>query len=252
MKSLSFLIILALAGCASGQIYEPSRTFTPTNAREINDEDIKKAYMAKPQMLLPAALAFYNLTSDEREFEKGLSILPHVKSFYKIPSILVEGIPGSSRYSRYEPKPAVSLKKLRLLGARAHADLLLIFSGTAHSEVSANPWVISSVLLITPLFVPMYDIKVTMKVNVWLMDIRNGYLYKEISLSFSGEESYLTLYGIDKARDRILKNLRGEYFPQVYKELAKSMASGVIQAPRECPACPAKTPETPVKTPAKL
>jgi len=240
MKTLPlWLAVITLFGCASGQIYSPSATFSPTNAREINDEDIRKAYMAKPQMIRPAAVAFYSLTSGEKEFEKGLATLPNIKSFYKIPSLLVEGIPAEHRYSRFERREAVSLKKLRLLGARAHADLLLVYSARARVSGSVNPWAITFILLVTPLFMPAYDVKVTVTIDAWLMDIRNGYLYKEISLTESASESTLTLYGQAKAEDRLLKAVKAKLHPLIYKEITAAMATGVATPPTECPSCPA-------------
>jgi hypothetical protein len=239
------LIILSISlvmGCSKQGIYTPSAPFNSTNTQEINDEDIKKAYMAKPQIVPPSALAFYNLTQGEKEFEKGLSTLKKIKSIYKIPSILVEGLGNqeSSHYRQRSETPPVSIKKLRLLGARSHSDLLLVYANRAETEVTVNPWIVSSVLLITPLFMPMYDVKVTMKINVWLMDIRNGYLYKEISLSASKNEKYLNLFNMDKASDTLLAKLKTELFPTVMKEIKKTLSKGKtnIVPPPHCAPCP--------------
>jgi hypothetical protein len=220
-----FCIFLFAISCSNTRVYTPSASFDSTGGREINDEDIKKAYQAKPQIISPSRLAYYNLTRKEKNFEKELSKLKNIKSTYKIPFILIEGIntQGNTSYyhRRFEKKEAVSIKKLRLLGARAHADLLLVYSTIAQTELSVNPWIISSLFLITQLFVPMYNLKVVFTMNAWLLDIRNGYLYKEISLTRCARRKYLSIWNIDKGEKKIVSYLEKKIFPEVIKELNK-------------------------------
>ncbi|MGM0596363.1 MAG: hypothetical protein ACQES9_04925 [Myxococcota bacterium] len=220
-----FCILLFAIACSQSRIYTPSASFDSTGGREINDEDKKKAYEAKPQIISPSRLAYYNLTRKEKNFEQELSQLENIKSTYKIPFILIEGINAENNNSyhnrRFEKKEAISIKKLRLLGARAHADLLLVYSTTAKTEISVNPWIVSSVFLITPLFIPMYDLKVVLTMNVWLLDIRNGYLYKEISLTRCGQKKYLNIWNMDEGENKIVSYLEKKIFPQVVKELNK-------------------------------
>ena len=88
-----------------------------------------------------------------------LEASPRVRGTYAIPPLMVTGErrfdqPTHGRIRR-EAKPP-SIKKLRLLAARAKSDVLVVFDYGYRQRQVPNGWVATSVLLLPVLFVPMF------------------------------------------------------------------------------------------------
>ncbi|MDI3288976.1 hypothetical protein [Polyangium sp. 15x6] len=195
--ALCALALTALEGC--GASYTPSRNthFEMDREAEIDDEDIRKAFEARPQMPAGAIrLAYYTLDPDVAgDLEKVLGTLPGVTSVYRIPSLLVTGQRRLSEGNGYpyEPPREVSLKKLRLLAARANTDVLVIVDH-GYRSLGANPLIATTALLLPVLFVPFIDTEVKGYVEAFVVDVRNGYLYGHLSEEDTRGETYATIY----------------------------------------------------------
>lgn len=205
------LAILLGAGCGVS-VYQPRTTFDPNDSRAITDADIQKAFQARPQLRSPARLAFYEMGRLDEKLPPTLRALGSVSDIYEIPSLLVEGrrhyetdggrSVGTSRSVR------ISLKKLRLLAARAHCDLLILSSTVSVVRSSPNWTMFLAPLLFTQFFVPMLNLEVTLRRELYVVDVRNGYLYRQVRSSETLAKKYVNMFAIGTHRRRLMVRLQ--------------------------------------------
>lgn len=194
MPKLSLILILALStltGCGVA-VYQPARDagFELDPAYEINDEDVLKAFEARPQLPDEIHVSYFSFDPKRTDMTATLEASPRVRGTYAIPPLMVTGErrfdqPVPSHY-RKETKPP-SIKKLRLLAARAKSDVLVVFDYGYRQRQVPNGWVATSVLLLPVLFVPMFDYEVESYLDAYVIDVKNGYLYAHISSTLEDE-----------------------------------------------------------------
>ena len=204
IAALVFIAALGHAslGCGSA-VYQPSRTttFEVDASAEIDDDDVRKAFDARPQMGERAQIAYYSFDPDKADVIEGmLKKLPGVTGTYRIPSLLATGQRRFEEHHPWDPPVPFSLKKLRLLAARARCDLLLVFDYGYKVESAPNGLVALSVLLLPSLFVPFVDIDVKSYMDTFVVDTRNGYLYAHVDAQREGGDKYLTIYAASGQR----------------------------------------------------
>jgi len=162
--------------------------------REIDDADIGKAFEARPQIGAKMKVAYYTF-DDARadDVEKMLAGVEGVESTYRIPKLMVSGQRRFEERSYYGA-PELSVKKLRLLAARAHADVLLVFDhgwkgGGVNGLVALN-------ILIVPIFItPWLSNETESYAQAYVIDVRNGYLYGEASADQKGGKRMVSIWG---------------------------------------------------------
>lgn len=191
-------VALLLAGCG-GSIYQPSKVagFDPDGSAEINDDDVKKAFEARPQMGESLSVAYFTFDpTKEKDLEDALRDVPGVTSTYAIPALMVTGQRRFDEAPSWQPRAAqpLSMKKLRLLAARAHCDVLLVVDYGNKVDVSVNGLVAFNVALLPALFLPFRDLKYTSYVEAFVVDTRNGYLYGHVSSEQQSEAKFETIY----------------------------------------------------------
>jgi hypothetical protein len=256
-------LTLATTAC-SANVYRPASTagFELDPAAEINDDDVKKAFEAQPQMGKPVRIAYYSFdASKSEELETMLRAQPGVEDVYRLPPLMMT---GERRYDDdyhawNEPKKPFSIKKARLLAARAHCDLLLIFDYGNKVETSANGWVATGVLLVPLLFVPFLDSEVDSYLESYILDTRNGYVYAHVTADQNGEDDFLTIYS--GASNRRIADQWNGLVTSTQRKLAQVMASEwertkervepakvVVPVPSEPPAEPAPSAVPPAPT----
>jgi hypothetical protein len=192
-RSVVSLVLLAL-GC--GGVHRPAESagFELDPAQEINDEDVRKAFEARPQLGERVRVAYYCFDPARADdIGNMLAKIARVESSYRIPPLLVTGRRRFQEEQPWQPPREVSVKKLRLLAARAHADLLLVID-VGHRRGGVNGWVALTPLLLPVLFVPFIDNTVESYAEVFAMDVRNGYLYGHLVSEERGGEPIATIY----------------------------------------------------------
>jgi hypothetical protein len=194
-----------------GSIYMPSRVanFDPDGAAEVNDEDVRKAFEAKPQLGEKFNVAYFSFDESKgTDVEKAVRDVPGVSSVYAIPALEAT---GKHRYDDSPTSAPLSMKKLRLLAARAHADVLVVVDYSRKTEISVNALAALNVFIVPALFLPFRDVKVESAVDAFVVDVRNGYVYGHVALSEEKSKSHQTIYSDDDelARDE-WKALRAE------------------------------------------
>lgn len=189
-------LTFALPACGTVS-YQPSHAaaFDLNPEREIDDEDIRKAFEARPQLPATAMnVAYYTFDPEiAKDLDATLSGMPGVASVYRIPSLLVTGQRRLEAPHFREPAREVSVKKLRLLAARARADVLVIVDH-GYRGGGANPLASFNFLLVPILFMPFLDTRVEGYAEAFVIDVRNGYLYGHITEEDKRGEAYANIY----------------------------------------------------------
>lgn len=235
--------VLVLAGC--GGVYQASSgaRLELDAAREVNDEDVRKAFEAAPQLADRSRVAYYTFDDAKAaDVEQMLATLPHVASTYRIPSLLVTGKRRFERSSPWEQPKELSMKQLRLLAARAHADVLVVVD-YGYRGGEPNALCALNALLLPALFVPFLSNETESYAQALVLDVRNGYLYADVSAEDASGEDFVTIY----ARSP------GEIFEEVWPELLAKAGAAIDQTltPRPRPdAATAPTPDAPADGPA--
>lgn len=177
-KALLSLTLLAAASGCGGSVYRPPARVELDPAEEINDEDVKKAFEAKPQLRSSFHVAYYvNDAAKAAEIEAMLKGISSIKGTYRIPSLMASGQGRLDEGRSWDAPKPVSVKKLRLLAARAHADVLLVFDAGHRTSVEPNGYAALNILLVPMLVAPWLDAKVESTLDAFVIDVRNGYLY---------------------------------------------------------------------------
>lgn len=191
---LAMILLAVGSGCGAAYQASSGSQFAVDAAKEIDDVDIAKAFAASPQMGQHVKVAYYTF-DDARadDIEKTIGQVPNVASVYRIPPLLVTGKRRFHETSPWAPPQEVGVKKLRLLAARAHADVLVVFDhgwrgGGATGWAALTP-------LIVPIFVaPWLSNETESYAQAYVLDVRNGYLYGEIA-SEQKSGGAVTIYG---------------------------------------------------------
>ena len=78
--TLSFLFL----NCGGKKYLTPVSMIRPDSLQKINDDDIRKAFENKPQLVKPLIVAIYNVGSVKTNFADSLRQIDFVKSVYAI------------------------------------------------------------------------------------------------------------------------------------------------------------------------
>ncbi len=230
----ALLTVLCLAllsqGCGT-TLYQPSSgfSFDLNAATEINDDDIRKAFSSRPQMGRSIRVAYYSFDPKPERLaalEKMLRAGEGVADVYRIPTVMVTGKrrfdTQRPHYTRPSPGP-MSVKKLRLLAARARCDVVVLFDYAHKVETTANGWAALNVLVLPLLFAPYLDKKVDSYLESFIVDTRNGYLYGHITSQKKGEAKRVTIY--TRADEALVEGQWAKLLNGTGKALARLLAT---------------------------
>jgi hypothetical protein len=216
VKKLNPILVCTLAaflvGCgAKIMSYAPTSTYSENDFREINDEDILKAFQAKPQLCLPARVAWYNLSRDSLLFFIQTSDSTMVAENYLVPKTLIEGFQPlfETPYDNYYSAKPIDFKAVRLLAARAKCDIVVLVMSRFAEERDLNPWAILNALILPAFFTPYYHVEYKYSSEVFIFDVRNGYMYRHLKFDDDRKEYFVNLWNVNAlARDTNIKMIR--------------------------------------------
>lgn len=186
--AFSFLIIsLAILSCSTSRYLTPLNTIATDSLRKITDADIQKAFEAQPQLKAPLNIAVYNAGFECPAFADSLRQRTNVNDVYIVSPALIEGDlyyqRKKSRWlSSYRTPAPINIEQLRLLAAQAKADLLLFYGISMSEEKTLNSVAWTYFLLIPAFFAHGNTVIAKAQVDLYYIDVRNGFLYKQVSL----------------------------------------------------------------------
>ena len=201
--------------------------------REIDDADVAKAFEARPQVPDRVRVAYYTF-DDERaaDVEAMLASVAGVASTYRIPKLLVTGQRRfqEASYGQDGQRGAeIGVKKLRLLAARAHADVLVVLDHGWRGG-GVNGWAALNVLLVPMLVTPWLSSETESYAQAYVLDVRNGYLYADVAAEAKGGKGAVTVWG-DKADD-VAKEQWPRLLDAVKTKLGATLRENAVTAMR--------------------
>lgn len=253
---------LALAGCGSMHVSRHARLRIEDTQEPVQFDEgvIRTAFEARPQLPSRVRVAFYSVDADAARtaaVRERLQSLPRVESVYEIPALLAA---GRRRFDDPDvaPASAPSLRTLRVLAARAHCELLLVFDHATRSETRPNGFAVLNVLLVPAFFAPYLDARDESYLDVYAFDTRNGYLYTQASASREARRPRQTIWS---AEDRTLLDQQwGSLLEQTSTTLATWLRADLAEHPEPAPvssvaaavAAPSEPAAAPSSAPAPL
>jgi hypothetical protein len=179
--ALALCLLLPLLGCGGTRVYRPSEAWSvaPDAPMQVSDEAIARAFDARPQLPDRVHVAYFGFDPGSTQALGDLiRELPGVASVVPLTSLLVTG------QRRFEPAPVpgrLDLRLLRLLAARAQCDVLIVVDQGYRVTQEANGWAALAPLLVPMLFTPHLDTEVESFLEAYVLDVRNGYLYGQVT-----------------------------------------------------------------------
>ena len=219
------LLIILFTGCATKLSYAPTSSYSEGDSRNINDEDILKAFQAEPQIKLPTKVAWYNMSRDSLidliQYKNEQTIVEN----YNIPKTLVEGFQplfDNPNYGYFNSSNPVNFKTVRLLAARAKCDIVVLVSSRFEEKRDINGWATLNVLIIPALLTPYWNIKYKYAAEVFVFDVRNGYMYKHLKYENDERKKLISVWKAEKIAETIngkmIKN-SADYMKEEIKKL---------------------------------
>lgn len=231
--TIILLVLCALSAHAAGsqEAYYPTSQVLENEQLQITDEDIAKAFDADPQLVLPLRVAWYNMGTDSIVDQIQISSVP-VSQRYEIPKTLIEGFlaSGPSSYVRRTGPVTLNLDALRLAAARAKCDLLVVVGLTSIVQKSPNLLAIFNVLLLPALFNPAFDIRVECTAEMYVIDVRNEYLYGQVDYRPDPVvRRFLTIFQRDKQAGELRAEMLSGAAPHLSEQLDELFARYAAQ-----------------------
>ncbi len=232
MKSFSFLLRgfalagLLSAGCSTA-VHRPgiATAFDAHPGREITDDDIRVAFSARPQLPAQLRVAYFsNDPARDAEIEGAVASIPDVAGVYRIPSVLVTGRRRFDETRSWDPPREVGIHALRLLAARARCDALVVFDYGSRIERSANGYAALNALVVPVFFAPFLEARVESYLDAYVIDVRNGYLYRHVNAAQRGETSRLTMWS--EADRRLVESQWTTLLADTRRDLAAAFVEG--------------------------
>jgi hypothetical protein len=178
----SLIFSLLQINCSISKYFTPVSSVKRDPQQQISDAEILKAFETKPQLVKPLTIALYGGGTSIKGFADSLKQLSFVRDVFEISPGIIE---GDSYYQRrghdwfdyyYQPSP-INLSQLRLVAAQGKCDIL-IYCGVTHKyNQKPNYLAYSYLLLLTIAFVPGNDAELISNVDLFSVDVRNGFLY---------------------------------------------------------------------------
>lgn len=254
---LSFLAALALsfvtAGCSTAYVPSRAASFEIDSAKQIDDDDIRKAFEARPQLPAELRVAYYTFDPEiANDLDAALAKLPGVVSVYRIPPLMVTGQRRFESSNPWAQPKEVTVKKLRLFAARARADVLIVVDH-GFKGGGANGLAAFNFLILPILFMPFLDNTTEGYAEAYLIDVRNGYLYGHITQEDKRGKDFVQIY--DKSPATLGKEQWTTLREAMLKDLTRVVAderSKKVAAPHAAPApAPAPVAAPPPAVPAR-
>lgn len=191
--TLVCLSLAALSGC--GVLSSTPSTLAVRDATDgLSEAELAALLETRPQVPDDYRLAWLAVAPGHDDaLEAQLSGLPGQRDAVRLSPLVAAGRRRFDDGAHAE----VSLQRLRLLAARAHADVLVIVDHGWRSTRSPNGWAALSVLLLPALFTPHVEADVESYVEATLIDVRTGTILAETSVSDAFHVANMTLWSSD-------------------------------------------------------
>lgn len=199
---LSFCL-LVLSGCG-GVLSSSQPTLTVrdalatdalrTSGVSLGESELAALIEARPRVHDDFRVAWLAVAPGHDEaLEASLTGLPGQRDAHRLSPLVAAGRRRFDEGGQSE----ISIQSLRILAARAHADVLVVVDHGWRSTRNPNGWAALSVLLVPSLFTPHLDADVEAYVETTVLDVRTGAILGETTASDTFHVANMTVWSSD-------------------------------------------------------
>lgn len=199
-----FLLIVSLtsffqSGCSGPKYFTPVSSVRRDPQQQISDSEILKAFQLRPQLVKPVTIALYGGGSSIKGLADSLKKIGNVKDVFEISPGIIEGDSyyrrrGYDWFDDYNQPAAINLSQLRLVAAQGKCDMLIYCGVSYKYNENINYLGYSYVLLLPMFFVPGLNAELVTDVDLFCIDVRNGFLYGTYTDEDVFRENYVTMH----------------------------------------------------------
>ena len=192
---LSFCL-LVLSGCG-GVLSSSQPTLTVRDALAtdaLGDAELGALIEARPRVHDDFRVAWLAVApGHDAALEASLTGLPGQRDAHRLSPLVAAGRRRFDEGGQSE----ISIQMLRILAARAHADVLVVVDHGWRSTRNPNGWAALSVLLVPSLFTPHLDADVEAYVETTVLDVRTGAILGETTATDAFHVANMTVWSSD-------------------------------------------------------
>jgi hypothetical protein len=200
-SSAIMALVLGVVGFfgAGADVYRPPPI--SVDGRQVEEGRIEQALLGAPQTALPAQVAVH--ARDEAVADALVAALPEAQAIAGAHAVQRYLLDGRSRwpapYTYYpQPEERFDADDVRVEAARAHCDVVAIADRGTRRTGRPNGWVVLSPLLITNLMTPLLRVTEESYLDVWVIDVRTGFLYGQVRAEQRETRGPATIYAFEK------------------------------------------------------
>jgi len=203
---------------------------------QYSDSTIAEYFDMMPQINVPIKISVFEAGRTPWHLAGDLEMLQDVQHVnYITPGLLrMTGISRQTpfRYSDGYSSESVDLMQLRSLAAQSHSDLILYVQPTHEVKGGANALALTYAGLIPMFFVPGNSVEVESSVDVYLIDVRNGFIYSSFRNRTSAEKRFVKI-NFSKHADELIAGNSERLMDSVVRELERSLGNEFFLANRD-------------------
>lgn len=179
---------------------------------QYSDSTIAKAFRTMPQINPPIKISIYNAGETVSHVAGDLDALTGVRNTTYITPGLIDFVKpaGSSNGRDYfvGGRRTIRSMELRALAAQSHSDVILYIEPSHKVKTGANALALTYAGILPMFFVPGNNVRVTSTVDVYLIDVRNGFIYSSYKNRTNAEKRFVRIEHRKHSDELIERNSR--------------------------------------------
>ena len=226
-----------LAQCGSTTYMAPISQTNQSVQEELDyqysDSTIAEYFDRMPQLNVPIKISVFDAGKNPWHMAGDLEMLSDVRHVnYITPGLL--RITGTTQQRPYEygskySSNTVDLMQLRTLAAQSHSDLILYVQPQHEVRGGANPLALTYAGLIPMFVVPGNSVEVISSVDVYLIDVRNGFIYTSFRNQTRAEKKFVNI-NFNKYADELILQNSERLMESIVVELERSLGKELFFA----------------------
>lgn len=193
---------------------------------QYSDSTIAKAFRTMPQINPPIKISIYNAGETVSHIAGDLDALTGVRNTSYITQGLIDFVKpaGSSNGRDYFGgfRRTIRSMDLRAIAAQSHSDLILYVEPSHKVRTGANALSLTYAGILPIFFVPGNNVEVTSAVDVYLIDVRNGFIYSSYRNQTRAEKRFVRI-GHRKHSDELIERNNRVLLESVVGELERTL-----------------------------
>lgn len=234
MKKWIKLIVLILLPfifiqCGTSEIMTSQTTISKDKLEyQFSDSTIAEYFTMMPQINPPLKISVFEAGRQPWHLATDLEALPSVQHANYITPALIRltgtNIPRTYGYSDRYFIDTIDLMQLRSLAAQSHSDLILYVEPSHEVKGGANPLALTYAGILPMFFIKGNSVEVVSIVDVYLIDVRNGFIYTSFRNIVQSKKKYVKV-NYRKDADKLIAKNQDVLIESVIQEIKRSLGN---------------------------